>query len=61
MVLSAYSSYFNTIFTQYEQNDTVVVLKGVKYIGMKSLLAFLYAGEITVENVSKHTYILANM
>ena len=52
MVLSACSTYFDSIFSEYAEKNPIVILKDVKYMDMKSLVNFMYRGEINVQNVS---------
>lgn len=61
MMLSACSTYFDSIFSQHEENNPIVILKDVKFADIKALVEFMYKGEINVENVSKHAYLLTNM
>lgn len=52
MVLSACSTYFDSIFSEYDEQNPIVILKDVKFMDMKSLVNFMYRGEINVQNVS---------
>ena len=52
VVLSACSTYFDQIFTQYEERNPIVILKDVKYDDIKALVEFMYRGEINIEQVS---------
>lgn len=52
MVLSACSTYFDSIFSEYSEKNPIVILKDVKFMDMKSLVNFMYRGEINVQNVS---------
>lgn len=58
VVLSACSTYFDQIFSQYEEKNPIVILKDVKYDDIKALVEFMYRGEINVEQVSGHTMAL---
>ncbi|KAF4518412.1 hypothetical protein B566_EDAN002065 [Ephemera danica] len=49
VVLSACSTYFDQIFSQYEEKNPIVILKDVKYDDIKALVEFMYRGEINVE------------
>ncbi|XP_059485801.1 uncharacterized protein LOC132202721 isoform X2 [Neocloeon triangulifer] len=49
VVLSACSTYFDQIFTQYEEKNPIVILKDVKYDDIKALVEFMYRGEINIE------------
>lgn len=50
IVLSACSTYFETILSQFEEKDPIVIMKDVKYIDIKCLVEFMYKGEINVEH-----------
>ncbi|XP_034234347.1 protein tramtrack, beta isoform-like [Thrips palmi] len=50
MVLSACSTYFDSIFSEYSEKNPIVILKDVKFMDMKSLVNFMYRGEINVQN-----------
>lgn len=52
IVLSACSTYFETILSQYEEKDPILIMKDVKYVDIKCLVEFMYKGEINVEHVS---------
>lgn len=56
IVLSACSTYFETILSQYEEKDPILIMKDVKYIDIKCLVEFMYKGEINVEHVSKQCF-----
>ncbi|XP_022918790.1 protein tramtrack, beta isoform isoform X1 [Onthophagus taurus] len=49
MVLSACSPYFQTLFVNHPDKDPIVILKDVPYNDMKSLLDFMYRGEVSVD------------
>lgn len=49
MVLSACSPYFQAIFTNHPEKHPIVILKDVPYADMKSLLDFMYRGEVSVD------------
>lgn len=53
VVLSACSTYFDTIFSQYEENNPIVILKDVKFTDIKALVEFMYKGEINIDHVSE--------
>jgi hypothetical protein len=53
VVLSACSTYFDAIFSQYEENNPIVILKDVKFTDIKALVEFMYKGEINIDHVSK--------
>lgn len=52
VMLSACSTYFDSIFSQYEESNPIVILKDVKFSDLKALVQFMYKGEINVDNVS---------
>ncbi|XP_055908660.1 protein tramtrack, alpha isoform isoform X1 [Eupeodes corollae] len=49
MVLSACSPYFNALFVNHPEKHPIVILKDVPYSDMKSLLDFMYRGEVSVD------------
>ncbi|XP_067615387.1 protein tramtrack, alpha isoform isoform X1 [Eurosta solidaginis] len=49
MVLSACSPYFNALFINHPEKHPIVILKDVPYSDMKSLLDFMYRGEVSVD------------
>jgi hypothetical protein len=53
VVLSACSTYFDAIFSQYEENNPIVILKDVKFTDIKALVEFMYKGEINIDHVSE--------
>ncbi|KAF5299500.1 hypothetical protein FQR65_LT01083 [Abscondita terminalis] len=50
IVLSACSTYFDTILSQYEEKDPILIMKDVKYVDIKCLVEFMYKGEINVDH-----------
>ncbi|KAJ9600655.1 hypothetical protein L9F63_026202, partial [Diploptera punctata] len=50
VVLSACSTYFDAIFSQYEENNPIVILKDVKFTDIKALVEFMYRGEINIDH-----------
>jgi len=50
VVLSACSTYFDAIFSQYEENNPIVILKDVKFTDIKALVEFMYKGEINIDH-----------
>lgn len=52
MVLSACSTYFDTILSQYEEKDPIVIMRDVKFSDIKVLVEFMYKGEINIDHVS---------
>ncbi|XP_066143895.1 protein tramtrack, alpha isoform isoform X3 [Euwallacea fornicatus] len=49
MILSACSPYFQTLFVNHPDKHPIVILKDVLYSDMKSLLDFMYRGEVSVD------------
>lgn len=49
MVLSACSPYFQALFINHPDKHPIVILKDVPYADMKSLLDFMYRGEVSVD------------
>ncbi|XP_030754800.1 protein jim lovell-like isoform X3 [Sitophilus oryzae] len=49
MVLSACSPYFQALFVNHPDKHPIVILKDVPYSDMKSLLDFMYRGEVSVD------------
>lgn len=49
MVLSACSPYFQALFVNHPEKHPIVILKDVPYADMKSLLDFMYRGEVSVD------------
>lgn len=49
MVLSACSPYFQALFVNHPDKHPIVILKDVPYNDMKSLLDFMYRGEVSVD------------
>lgn len=56
IVLSACSTYFDTILSQYEEKDPILIMKDVKYVDIKCLVEFMYKGEINVDHVSNNFF-----
>lgn len=52
IVLSACSTYFEQILSQFEEKDPIVIMKDMKYVDVRCLVEFMYKGEINVEHVS---------
>lgn len=57
-MLSACSTYFDTILSQHDENKAIVILKDVKFSDIQALVSFMYKGEINVENVGIQIYIV---
>jgi Cys2His2 zinc finger developmental/cell cycle regulator len=49
IVLSACSPYFQTLFVNHPEKHPIVILKDVPFADMKSLLDFMYRGEVSVD------------
>lgn len=49
MVLSACSPYFQALFVNHPDKHPIVILKDVPYADMRSLLDFMYRGEVSVD------------
>lgn len=49
MVLSACSPYFQALFINHPEKHPIVILKDVPFADMKSLLDFMYRGEVSVD------------
>ncbi|KAL0121987.1 hypothetical protein PUN28_007054 [Cardiocondyla obscurior] len=56
VVLSACSTYFDTILSQYEEKDPIVIMRDVKFSDIKVLVEFMYKGEINIDHVSVTTF-----
>jgi len=56
--LSACSTYFDTILSQYEEKDPIVIMRDVKFSDIKVLVEFMYKGEINIDHVSATGMIL---
>lgn len=50
--MSACSTYFDTILSQYEEKDPIVIMRDVKFSDIKVLVEFMYKGEINIDHVS---------
>ncbi|XP_050527640.1 zinc finger and BTB domain-containing protein 14-like isoform X2 [Daktulosphaira vitifoliae] len=50
VMLSACSTYFDTILSQHDENKAIVILKDVKFSDIQALVSFMYKGEINIEN-----------
>lgn len=49
MILSACSPYFQALFLNHPEKHPIVIIKDVPYADMKSLLDFMYRGEVSVD------------
>lgn len=54
VVLSACSTFFNTILTTYGEKDPIIIMKDSKFDDVKCLVDFMYRGEINVDQVSSN-------
>lgn len=50
VILAACSTYFQGIFNQVQDKSLVVMVKDAKFIDLKSLVDFMYYGEVAVEH-----------
>lgn len=53
VVLSACSTFFDSILTSYGEKDPILIMKDVKFDDVKCLVDFMYKGEINVDHVSE--------
>ncbi|XP_037073565.1 protein bric-a-brac 2-like [Pollicipes pollicipes] len=49
LVLSACSPYFETLFQDHTETHPIVILKDVKFTELRSIIEFMYKGEVEVE------------
>lgn len=49
VVLSACSSYFQTLFVDHPSRHPIVILKDVRFTELRTLIEFMYKGEVNVE------------
>lgn len=49
VVLSACSSYFQTLFNDHPSRHPIVILKDVRFSELRTLVEFMYKGEVNVE------------
>lgn len=49
VVLSACSSYFQTLFVDHPSRHPIVILKDVRFNELRTLIEFMYKGEVNVE------------
>ncbi|XP_046623323.1 uncharacterized protein LOC124306598 isoform X2 [Neodiprion virginianus] len=50
VVLSACSTYFDTILSEYAERDPIVIMRDVKFADIKVLVDFMYKGEINIDH-----------
>ena len=51
VVLSACSSYFESLFMTFDEKNQIVILKDAKFIDVFALVQFIYKGEVNVGQV----------
>ena len=61
LVLSACSSYFENVLSLYEHQSPIIILKDVAFDDMSALIQFMYAGEITVEQVGALSWLVGGL
>lgn len=49
VVLSACSSYFQSLFLDHPSRHPIVILKDVRFAELRTLIEFMYKGEVNVE------------
>lgn len=49
VVLSACSSYFQSLFLDHPARHPIVILKDVRFIELRTLIEFMYKGEVNVQ------------
>lgn len=49
MVLSACSSYFQSLFLDHPARHPIVILKDVRHADLRTLINFMYKGEVNVQ------------
>jgi hypothetical protein len=49
VVLSACSSYFQSLFLDHPARHPIVILKDVRFSELRTLIEFMYKGEVNVE------------
>ncbi|MCL4150210.1 UNVERIFIED_CONTAM: hypothetical protein GTU68_032579 [Idotea baltica] len=52
VVLSACSSYFETLFEEHPDKSPIIILKDIKFAHVSQLVNFMYRGEINITQVS---------
>ncbi|XP_076294196.1 uncharacterized protein LOC143215710 isoform X2 [Lasioglossum baleicum] len=50
VVLSACSTFFDTILSQFDGKDPIVIMRDVKFSDIKILVEFMYKGEINIDH-----------
>lgn len=49
VVLSACSSYFQSLFLEHPEGHLIVILKDVRFAELQTLVEFMYKGEVNVQ------------
>ncbi|XP_008478309.1 protein tramtrack, beta isoform-like, partial [Diaphorina citri] len=57
IVLSACSPYFQALFVGHPDRHPIVILKDIPYVDMRSLLDFMYRGEVSVDQDRLTTFL----
>jgi hypothetical protein len=53
VVLSACSSYFESLFLEFDEKNQIVILRDTSYADIAAIVEFMYKGEINVAQVFK--------
>ena len=51
VVLSACSSYFERLFTEFDEKNQIVIMRDTSYADISAIVEFMYKGEINVAQV----------
>lgn len=49
VVLSACSSYFQSLFLDHPDRHPIVILKDVRFVELRTIIEFMYKGEVNVQ------------
>ena len=52
VVLSACSSYFERLFTEFDEKNQIVIMRDTSYADISAIVEFMYKGEINVAQVN---------